>query len=60
MIFFRGLIEGRNTAKSRSGSGGEFDVSTSLVNSLNVDVLLESMQNHFSRSVAYDDRLQKA
>lgn len=39
----------------------DFDVSTSLVNSLNVDILIESMNSHYKGTVAQlDPRLAKA
>ena len=39
----------------------DFDVSTSLVNSLNVDILIESMNSHYKGTVAHlDPRLAKA
>lgn len=46
--------------KSKKGDGRAFDVSTSLVNSLNVDVLLESMNNHYHKTVSFDPRLASA
>lgn len=46
--------------KSKGGDKNAFDVSTSLVSSLDVDVLLESMNNHYHKTVSLDPRLAAA
>ncbi len=62
LMFLSGLIEGRITYRQRGAKTRDnFDVSTSLVSSLNPDILIESMNSHYKGTLSgVNERLANA